>query len=218
MSEASPIIHVVDDDASFRSAIGELLSTCGYEVSLHETARKLLETSLNDGPACILVDLQMPDLNGLQLQDRLFELGCRLPMVFISACGDIPTTVQTIKAGAEDFLTKPVTKEKLLETIQRALARYEAAQAEEDRISVLRSLFAQLTPRAREVFDLLVRGKPHKQISYELGISERTVKLHRHQLVQKLKVRSLAELAVIAERLKLLPERNDNPARRPMKR
>jgi FixJ family two-component response regulator len=155
----------------------------------------------------------MAGLNGLQLQNRLSELGCRLPIVFISAHGDIPTTVQTIKAGAEDFLTKPVTKERLLEAIQRALARYEVKQTQEDRISVLRSLFAELTPREREVFDLLARGKPHKQISYELGISERTVKLHRHQLVQKLKVRSLAELAVIAERLGLLPESNDKPAR-----
>src|SRR5512132_120191 len=177
MSETSPIIHVVDDDASFRSAIGELLGACGYKVSLHETARKLLESSLSEGPACILLDLQMAGLNGLQLQDRLSELGCRLPIVFISAYGDIPTTVQTIKAGAEDFLTKPVTKERLLETIRRALARYEATQAQEDRISVLRLLFARLTPREREVFDLLVRGKPHKQISYELGVSERTVKL-----------------------------------------
>src|SRR5262245_615949 len=213
MSRSSAIIHVVDDDASFRSAMGELLSACGYKVLLHETAKKLLETSLSDGPACILLDLQMAGLNGLQLQDRLTELGCRLPIVFISAYGDIPTTVRTIKAGAEDFLTKPVSKEGLLEAIQRALARYEATRAQEVRISVLRTLFAQLTPREREVFDLLVRGKPHKQISYELTISERTVKLHRHQLVQKLKARSLAELAVIAERLELLPGRDDNPAR-----
>lgn len=211
MGETFPTIHIVDDDESFRSATGELLSACGYKVSLHETAKKLLETSLSDGPGCILLDLQMGGLNGLQLQDRLRESGCRLPIVFISAYGDIPTTVQTIKAGAEDFLTKPVAKERLLETIQRALARYEAAQTHEDQISVLRSLFAQLTPREREVFDLLARGKPHKQISYELGISERTVKLHRHQVVEKLKVRSLAELAVIAERLGLLPERNDKP-------
>jgi RNA polymerase sigma factor (sigma-70 family) len=213
MSGLSPVIHVVDDDASFRSATGELLGACGYKVSLHETAGKLLETPIGEGPACILLDLQMAGLSGLQLQNRLSELGCRLPIVFISAHGDIPTTVQTIKAGAEDFLTKPVTKERLLEAIQRALARYEVKQTQEDRISVLRSLFAELTPREREVFDLLARGKPHKQISYELGISERTVKLHRHQLVQKLKVRSLAELAVIAERLGLLPESNDKPAR-----
>jgi RNA polymerase sigma factor (sigma-70 family) len=211
MSEPSPTIHVVDDDESFRSAIAELLGAYGYKVSLHETARKLLESSLGDGPACILLDLQMAGLNGLQLQDRLSELGCRLPIVFISAYGDIPTTVQTIKSGAEDFLTKPVAKERLLEAIQRALARYETRRAQEDRILVLRSLFALLTPREREVFDLLTRGKPHKQISFELGISERTVKLHRHQIVQKLKVRSLAELAVIAERLELPPERNDKP-------
>jgi RNA polymerase sigma factor (sigma-70 family) len=213
MSGSPPIIHVVDDDKSFRSAIGELLSACGYKVSLYETAAKLLENSLSDGPACILLDLQMTGLDGVQLQDRLSELGCRLPIVFISAYGDIPTTVHTIKAGAEDFLTKPVTKERLLETIQRALARYEATQAQDDRISLVRSLFAQLTPREREVFDLLVRGRPHKQISYELGISERTVKLHRHQLVQKLRVRSLAELAVIAERLGLLPERDGKLSR-----
>jgi RNA polymerase sigma factor (sigma-70 family) len=208
VSISSPVIHVVDDDDSFRLAIGELLGACGYKVSLHETAGKLLESSFSDGPACILLDLQMAGLNGLQLQDRLCELGCRLPVVFVSAYGDIPTTVQTIKAGAEDFLTKPVSKERLLEAIRRALVRYEAVRAQEDQISILRSLFAQLTPREREVFDLLVRGKPHKQISYELGISERTVKLHRHQLVQKLKVRSLAEFAVIAERLGVLPMQN----------
>ena len=177
---------------------------------MHKTAAEFLACPLSSGPACVLLDLQMDGLNGLQLQDRISERGCRLPIVFISAYGDIPTTVQTIKAGAEDFLTKPVTRDKLLKTIERALARYETTQAQEDRISTIRSLFAQLTPREREVFNLLVRGKPHKQISYDLGISERTVKLHRHQLAEKLKVRSLAELAVIAERLRLLPEGQDD--------
>jgi FixJ family two-component response regulator len=131
------------------------------------------------------------------------------PIVFLSAYGDIPTTVQTIKAGAEDFLTKPVAKDKLLKTIEQALARHEATRARDDRISLIRFLFAQLTPRERRVFDLLVRGKLHKQISYELGMSERTVKLHRHQLADKLKARSLADLAVIAERLGLLSETGD---------
>jgi FixJ family two-component response regulator len=131
-----------------------------------------------------------------------------LPIVFISAYGDIPTTVQTIKAGAEDFLTKPVTKDRLLEVLERALTRHEAIQAQDKQIVSLHVLFGRLTPREREVFALLVHGKPHKQIAFELGISERTVKLHRHQLVQKLKVRSLAELAVIAERLGLLTEHN----------
>jgi FixJ family two-component response regulator len=210
-----PIIHIVDDDDSFRVAIGELLKACGYEVLLHQTAASLLESSLSDGPACILLDLHMNGLNGLQLQERLSEVGCTLPIVFLSAYGDIPTTVQTIKAGAEDFLTKPVTKDKLLKTIERALARREAAQAHDDRISLIRAQFAQLTARERQVFDLLVRGKLHKQISYELGISERTVKLHRHQVVEKLKARSLADLAVFAERLGLLPQ-GDDPLNRRM--
>ena len=149
MSKSAPIIHVVDDDPSFRAAIGELLRACGYQVSLHDTAAKLLESPLSPGPACILLDLQMAGLGGLQLQDRLSEMGCKLPIVFISAYGDIPTTVQTIKAGAEDFLTKPVTREKLLGTIERALARYDAALAQEDRMSAIRSLFLLTSRRVK---------------------------------------------------------------------
>jgi FixJ family two-component response regulator len=187
-----------------------LLSTCGYKVSLYETAKALLATSLNDGPACILLDVQMAGLNGPQLQEQLSNSGCRLPVVFISGHGDIPTTVTTIKAGAEDFLTKPVAREKLLETVERALARHTAIAAEDTKISALRDLYDQLTPRERDVFALLVRGRPHKQIAYELKISDRTVKLHRHQIVQKLRVRSLAEFAVIAERLGLLPKPEQN--------
>lgn len=125
MRKSSAVIHVVDDDSSFRSAIGELLSACGYEVSLHKTATEFLACPLSSGPACLLLDLQMDCLNGLHH-------------------GDIPTTVQTIKAGAEDFVTKPVTRDKLLKTIERALARYEATQAQEDRIATIRSLFANL--------------------------------------------------------------------------
>src|SRR5262249_45902592 len=205
MTKSASIVHVVDDDASFRSATGELLGVCGYKVLLHETAKQFLETSLDDGPACVLLDVQMAGVSGPQLQDQLSSLGCKLPIVFVSAYGDIPTTVRTIKAGADDFLTKPVAKKKLLEAVENALTRYETACEQDKQVSELRSVFALLTRREREVFALLVRGKPHKQIAYELGISERTVKLHRHEVVQKLKVRSLAELAVIAERLGLLP-------------
>ena len=205
MTMPSPVIHIVDDDASFRAAIGELLGACGYRVSLYETAKQLLAAPLNGGPACILLDVQMAGMTGPQLQAQLADLGCQLPIIFLSAHGDIPTTVSTIKAGAEDFLTKPATKEQLLEAIRRAFARYEAILARENHTAVLQSLFAKLTPREQEVFALLVRGKPHKQIAFELGISDRTVKLHRHQLIQKLQVRSLAEAAVIAERLGLLP-------------
>ena len=205
MTMPSPVIHIVDDDASFRAAVGELLGACGYRVSLYETAKQLLAAPLNGGPACILLDVQMAGMNGPQLQAQLSDMGCQLPIIFLSAHGDIPTTVSTIKAGAEDFLTKPATKEQLLEAIRRALARYEEILARENHTAVLQSLFAKLTPREQEVFALLVRGKPHKQIAFELGISDRTVKLHRHQLIQKLQVRSLAEAAVIAERLGLLP-------------
>jgi RNA polymerase sigma factor (sigma-70 family) len=204
MKISSPMVHVVDDDASFRSAIGELLMASGYRVSLYESAAQLLTTPPSDEAACILLDVQMAGLSGPQLQEHLAKLGLRLSIVFISGYGDIPTTVKTIKAGAEDFLTKPVAKEKLLEAIERSFVHYEKIKAQENQISNFRSLFAQLTPREREVFALLVRGKPHKQIAFELGITERTVKLHRHQVIEKLKVRSLAELAVIAERLGLL--------------
>jgi RNA polymerase sigma factor (sigma-70 family) len=204
MSKPSPIIHVVDDDASFRSGIAELLSACGYRVLTYASGKQLLGAPLGEEAGCILLDVRMAGLSGPQLQDQLANLGCRLPIVFLSGYGDIPTTVQTIQAGAEDFLTKPVTKESLLPVIQRALEGYEQARKHDGQTLAFRSLLAQLTPREREVFDLLVRGAPHKQIAYALGISERTVKLHRHEVVQKLQVRSLAELAVIAERLGLL--------------
>ena len=204
MTTLPPIIHVVDDDASFRAALGELLSACGYRVALYESAEQLLKTLPGGDHGCILLDVQMTGLSGPQLQDQLAELGCRLPIVFVTGHGDIPTTVQTIKAGAEDFLTKPVLKEKLLEAIGRALIRHEQMREQDTRIAALRSLLSRLTPREQEVFTQLVRGKPHKQIAYALGTSERTVKMHRHNVMQKFQVQSLAELAVAAERLGLL--------------
>jgi FixJ family two-component response regulator len=206
MNKSPPIVHVIDDDASFRSAVGELLGSSGYRVLLYESATQLLATPPTDEAACILLDVQMAGLSGPQLQDRLGELGVKVPIVFITGHGDIPTTVKTIKAGAEDFLTKPVVEEKLLAAIKRALIHYQKVQAQENQISRFRSLFAELTPREREVFALLVRGKLHKQIAFDLGITVRTVKLHRYQMTKKLKVRSLAELTVIAERLGLLSE------------
>ena len=203
--KSTPVVHVVDDDASFRSSVSELLNVSGYRVSLYRSAEELLAVSLDGGPACILLDVQMAGLNGPQLQDHLAGAGCKLPIVFITGHGDIPTTVQTIKAGAEDFLTKPVPKERLLQAIEGALARHGEIQELQNRVSALRSLFARLTPREQEVFALLVRGKPHKQIAYALGTSERTIKMHRHNIMQKFEVRSLAELAVCAERLSLFP-------------
>jgi RNA polymerase sigma factor (sigma-70 family) len=210
MTNVPPMIHVVDDDSSFRTAIGDLLSACGYRVALHESAKQLLDTPPNGEPACILLDVQMAGLSGPQLQDRLAEVGCRLPIVFVTGYGDIPTTVRTIKAGAEDFLTKPVLKERLLEVIERALIRYGETREQDSQIAAMRALLSRLTPREHQVFELLVRGKPHKQIAHALGTSERTVKMHRHNVMQKFQVQSLAELAVIAERLGLLSRDHGN--------
>jgi len=203
-STPAPVIHVVDDDASFLTAVGILLNAHGYRTSLHRSATELLDTPPLDELACILLDVQMAGLSGPQLQQRLVALSCRLPIVFITGHGDIPTTVQTIKAGADDFLTKPVSQEKLLGAVDRAIARHRQIREGDGRIAAMRSLVSSLTPREREVFNLLVRGQVHKQIAHALGISERTVKMHRHGLMQKLQIRSLAELAVIAERLGLL--------------
>jgi RNA polymerase sigma factor (sigma-70 family) len=205
MQHASHVIHVVDDDSSFRSAIARLLSAAGYEVALYETSQQLLDkrpTRLTD---CILLDAQMPDLSGLQLQDRLSKLGNRLPIVFLAGHADIPTSVRAIKAGAEDFLTKPVGSEQLLETIRRALDHAEEARARTEQVEALVARVASLTPRERQVFALVVRGMLNKQIAYELGTSERTVKAHRHMVMQKCGVRSVAELVMIAERTGIMP-------------
>jgi RNA polymerase sigma factor (sigma-70 family) len=209
VTDASPLIHIVDDDPSFAAAIAELLKACGYQVALHSSAMQLLATPLGSEPACILLDVQMPGIDGPQLQARLAELGHRLPIVFLTGHGDIPTSVQAIKAGAEDFLTKPVRKENLLPAIERALEHGEQIRAQDHRLADMHSLVAQLTPRERDVFDLLVRGKPHKQIAYALGTTERTIKMHRHNLMQKCRVQSLADLTVIAERLGLLQAPGD---------
>ncbi len=204
MNSATPVIHVVDDDASFRMAIGGLLQASGYEVVLYESAHLLLKTLSGIGPGCILLDVRMPDLSGPELQARLVELGNALPIVFLTGHGDIPMSVRAIKTGAEDFLSKPVPKKTLLEAVERALARYEEGRDQHARLTALRALVAAFTPREREVFALLVRGKLHKQIAFELGTTERTIKAHRHSLMQKLHVHSLAEAVSIAERLGML--------------
>jgi len=201
-----PVIHVVDDDPALRTAIGDLLRACDYRIALHGSASDLLEQPPGDEPACILLDVQMAGCSGPQLQDRLAAMGKMPPIIFLTGHGDIPTTVRTIKAGAEDFLTKPVSKARLLETIERALAHGEAAREQDSRAAALQSLMARLTTREYDVFALLARGKPHKQIAYALGISERTVKFHRRNVLQKFGVRSLADLAGAADRLGLLAE------------
>jgi RNA polymerase sigma factor (sigma-70 family) len=198
----SALIHVVDDDESFRTTLGRLLRTCGYEVVLYESAKQLLERLPDEaGPSCILLDVQIPGLSGPELQDRLAERGSTLPIVFVTGHGDIPTTVQAIKAGAEDFLTKPVPKDRLLDVIERALAKARLTRDQHNRLNALRSLVATLTPRERQVFERVVRGKLNKEIAHELGTTERTIKAHRQKVMDKIQARTFAELVSIAERL-----------------
>jgi FixJ family two-component response regulator len=201
---AAPVIHVVDDDASFRTAIARLLRASGYQVALYESGDAFLGQSVSAEDGCILLDVRMPGLTGLDLQDRLNELECILPVIFLTGHGDIPTSVRAVKAGAEDFLSKPVDKKRLLEAVQRALAQCIARREERDQINRLRNLVSKLTPREREVFTLVVRGKLNKQIAAELGTSERTIKAHRSAVMEKLEVDSLAESVSIAERLGIL--------------
>lgn len=198
------VIHVIDDDASFRTAIGRLLRASGYQATMYESGEQFLTNPPSSGPGCILLDIRMTGLGGLELQGHLNELGAMLPIVFLTGHGNIPTSVQAIKAGAEDFLSKPVTKETLLGTVERALARYRETNNKHDRVKALRALVATFTPRESEVFALVVHGKLNKQIAYELGTSERTVKAHRHKIMEKLQVHSLAEAVSIAERLGLV--------------
>ena len=199
------VVHVVDDDESFRKAIGRLLRATGYDVQLYESAQQLLDRLPNEGrPSCILLDVQIPGLSGPELQDRLTKLGAALPIVFLTGHGDIPTSVQAIKRGAEDFLTKPVPKNKLLDAIERSLARQQTARMRDDQLNSLRALVTTLTERERQVFELVVRGKMNKQIAHELGIAERTIKAHRQRVMTKVRVQSLAELVSVAERLGVL--------------
>jgi FixJ family two-component response regulator len=200
----APVIHIVDDDESFRRAICRLLKVSGYEVADYESAASFLRTVTDAKPGCLVLDIQMPSIGGLELQEKLAKLAHNWPIIFMTGHGDIPTSVRAIKAGAEDFLSKPVSKKTLLEAIQRALARYAGIREIEVQLNSFKSLIATLTPRESEVFSLMVRGKLNKQIAHLLGTSERTVKAHRHMVMQKLQVQSFAEAVSIAERVGLL--------------
>jgi FixJ family two-component response regulator len=204
------LVHVVDDDASFRAAIERRLKLAGYEVETYSSAQELLDrVSGVEKPGCVLLDVRIPGLSGPELQSRLIELGSILPIIFVTGHADTPTTVRAIKAGAEDFLTKPVSSKQLIDAIERAMARYESARSQRSKLDFIRALVASLTPRERQVYDLIVRGKINKQIAHELGTTERTVKAHRHQVMAKMQVRSLAELVSIAERIGTL-DSHDN--------
>ena len=196
------IVHIVDDDASFRTAMGRLLRQAGYEVAQYVSAYQMLDRLPDESrPGCVLLDVRIPGLTGPELQARLAEREFSLPIIFLTGYGDIPTSVLAIKAGACDFLTKPVSRDKLLAAIERAVAGYQATRERRDRDDAIHALVETLTRREREVFELVIQGKLNKQIGHDLGTTERTVKAHRHNVMVKMKVKSLAELVSLAVQL-----------------
>ncbi len=204
-------VHLVDDDDSFRKAVGRLLRTAGYRVLTYETAADLLAQLPLTVPGCVVLDVKLPGMSGPELQQCLIERGADVPIIFLTGHADIPVSVRTIKAGAEDFLIKPVEGKLLIEAIERAIASHRIDQGRSGEIAAVRALFEQLTPREREVFQLVVHGKLNKQIAHELDITERTVKAHRQSAMEKLKAHSLLEMVFAAENLGIL-SRSDRHA------
>ena len=182
----TPLIHIVDDDASFRKSLAQLLQASGYDVALYDSAEQVLQLPLDARPDCILLDVRMPGLSGPELQDRLVQFGSPLPIIFLGGHANIPTTVRAIKAaGRKTFSLKPIAKKVLFaDAIGRALELSQATLAQREQINVLQARVSKLTPREREVFELVVRGQINKQIAFALGTSARTIKAHRQKVMQ----------------------------------
>jgi FixJ family two-component response regulator len=203
MSPATPIVFVVDDDVSVRESL-ELLIRCeGWQPETFASAQEFLTCPRVLAPSCLVLDVSLPGLNGLDLQKRVAVERTDMPIIFITGYGDVPTTVQAMKAGAVEFLTKPFSDDVLLSAIRQALERSRVALGHEAAIRALRDCYASLTPREREVMALVASGLLNKQVGGELGISEITVKAHRGKVMQKMKANSLADLVKMAARLRL---------------
>ncbi|HYU45346.1 MAG TPA: response regulator transcription factor [Terriglobales bacterium] len=201
MTEAKPIVFVVDDDASVREALKSLIRSVGLQVELFESAQEFLHRKQPDGPSCLVLDIRLPGISGLDFQRKLAEGNIPIPIVFITGHGDIPMSVRAMKAGAVEFLTKPFRDQDLLDAIQVALERDRARRQQEAEIATLQERFDSLTPREREVLPRVVSGLLNKQIAAEMGTSETTVKVHRGQLMRKMGADSLPELVRMAERM-----------------
>jgi FixJ family two-component response regulator len=199
VSDSTPTVFVVDDDVSFLRSISRLLRASGFHVIAHNSSAELLAALQPDMNGCVITDLMMPGMDGMALQQALRDAGSPLPILFLTGHGDIPTTVQAMRSGAEDFLTKRAPKAELLAAVNRALARNEQHRAERARLQALRQPFELLTGREREVLQHVLHGKLNKQIAADLGIHERTVKLHRTNLTTKLQVHSVAELTRVVQ-------------------
>lgn len=201
MNVPASTVNVVDDDKSFRQAVGRLLRTSGYHVETYPSAGDFLISGARYGPGCLLLDMKMPGPNGLELQSALATDEHSLPVIFVSGRSDIPIAVRALKAGAVDFLTKPVRHQVLLAAIEQAITIDAQRRSCRERLDVLRSRYQSLTPREHQVFEQVVTGKLNKQIAFDLCASERTIKAHRAQVMEKMQVQSVAELVRVAGQL-----------------
>ena len=196
-----PVVLVIDDDMAMRESLASLFRSVGLQVRTFASAPELLQSMLPNAPSCLVLDIRLPGTNGLDFQVELAKAGIHIPIIFMTGHGDIPMSVQAMKAGAVDFLTKPFRQHEMLQAVTQALAADERRRAGEKTISDLRSLYESLTPREREILALVTAGKMNKVIAAELGVSEITIKVHRSRVMRKMRTRSLADLARIADAL-----------------
>jgi len=208
MNETLPIVFVVDDESAVGVSIQRLLHSVGLEARHFTSASEFLRAKRPDAPGCIVLDVRLPDLSGLDLQQELAKANVDLPVIFVTGHADIPMTVRAMKAGAVEFLTKPFREQELLEAVQRAISRHRQILDQRASMRVLQSRYELLTPREREVYPLVASGLLNKQVAAELNASEKTIKVHRGQLMQKMEAHSLSDLIRMAEQLGVLSPRS----------